>query len=109
MSARLPAHILVGALLQRVNDAGGIAVVRARGDRQAGAILILDEQESLILERGIGPDGNAALIETGPAAGREESLDDYWQRRRQRDPDLWVVALDIPQAKRFAAETICDD
>ncbi|MBN8849390.1 MULTISPECIES: DUF1491 family protein [unclassified Sphingomonas] len=109
MSGRLPAHVTVDALLRRVNDAGGIAVVRARGDRQAGAILVIDEREAVVLERGIGPDGGVALIETGPAAGRGESLDDYWQRRRQRDPDLWVVALDIPQAKRFAAETICDD
>ena len=109
MSGRLPAHVMVDALLRRVNDAGGIAVVRARGDRQAGAILIIDERESVVLERGIGPDGITALIETGPAAGRGETPDEYWQRRRQRDPDLWVVALDVPQAKRFAAETICGD
>ena len=109
MSGRLPSDLLVGALLRRVNDAGGIAVVRARGDAQAGAILIIDELESVILERGIGADGSRGLIETGPKAGAAESHDDYWQRRRQRDPDLWVVALDIPQAKRFAAETIGDD
>jgi len=109
MSGRLPSDLLVGALLRRVNDAGGIAVVRARGDAQAGAILIVDELEKVILERGIGADGQRALIETGPAAGAADSLDDYWQRRRQRDPDLWVVALDIPHAKRFAAETIGDD
>ncbi|MBN9940404.1 DUF1491 family protein, partial [Listeria monocytogenes] len=30
----------------------------------------------------------------------------YWRRRRDRDPDLWVVELDIPSAERFAAETI---
>jgi len=109
LSGRLPSDLLVGALLRRVNDAGGIAVIRARGDAQAGAILIVDELERVILERGIGPDGMRGLIETGPKAGAPESLDDYWKRRRQRDPDLWVVALDIPQAKRFAAETIGDD
>lgn len=109
MNARLPTHILVSALLQRVNDAGGIAVVRARGDAQAGAILVIDEQQSAVLERGIGPDGGRALISTGPASAADESIDNYWTRRRQRDPDLWVVALDIPQAKRFAAETICTD
>lgn len=109
MSARLPSHLLVAALLRRVNDGGGMAVVRARGDAQAGAILVVDERESHVLERGIGPDGTITLIESGPAAGRAESLDEYWQRRRQRDPDLWVVALDIAQAKRFAAETIGDN
>jgi len=30
----------------------------------------------------------------------------YWQRRRARDPDLWVIELDIASPERFAAETI---
>ena len=41
MSDRLASGILVGAVLRRVNDAGGIATVLAKGDSQAGAILIL--------------------------------------------------------------------
>ena len=27
--------------------------------------------------------------------------------RRRSDPDLWVIELDIPEAERLAAETIC--
>ncbi|WP_333929024.1 DUF1491 family protein [Sphingomonas sp. LR55] len=38
-----------------------------------------------------------------------EDLDGYWRRRRARDPDLWVVEVDIAAAERFAAETILDD
>ena len=106
MSARLPTHLLVAALLRRVNDAGGIAVVRARGDVDAGAILIVLEGEGRIVERGLGLDGRDTLITTKATATSDESLDDYWARRRARDPDLWVVALDIPNAERFAAETI---
>ena len=102
----LPTDILVAALLRRVNDAGGIAVIRAKGDRQAGAILFIDDHQGIVLERGIRADGQRGLIETGPGAASGESIDDYWRRRCQRDPDLWVVALDIPQAKRFIAETI---
>jgi hypothetical protein len=33
----------------------------------------------------------------------------YWRRRRERDPDLWVIELDIAEAERFAAETILAD
>jgi len=106
VNARLPTHLVVSALLRRVNDAGGIAVVRARGDADAGAILVVLELEDRIVERGIGPDGNDALVPSGPKAGSGESLDDYWARRRARDPDLWVVALDIVDGQRFAAETI---
>ena len=105
MSERLPTHLVVGALLRRVNDAGGIAMVRAKGDPQGGAILLLIESRSSpvrVLERTIGFDSVAVLAESVPPDGAEA----YWQRRRSRDPDLWVVELDIPEAERFAAETI---
>ena len=107
MPARLPTHLIVTALLQRVNNAGGIAVVRARGDAQAGAILVIadDGSEVQVIERGFGRDGADTLIRTGPGASGE-SVEEYWQRRRSRDPDLWVVALDVPEGERFAAETI---
>lgn len=106
MTPRLPTHLLVSALLRRVNDAGGIAVVRARGDADAGAILVLLEQDDRFLERSIGPDGKDALLPSGPKSESGESTEEYWQRRRRNDPDLWVVALDIADAQRFAAETI---
>lgn len=106
MTGRLPTHLTVAALLRRVNNAGGIAVVRARGDADSGAILVLLEQEEQILERAFGPDGSDILVASGPKPGSGESLDDYWSRRRRNDPDCWVVALDIADGKRFAAETI---
>lgn len=108
MSGRLPSGVLVGAMIRRVNDAGGFATVLARGDAHAGAILVVAvdaDGESRLLERGIGPDGRIALIDSTPA----EDLDGYWSRRRSRDPDLWVVELSIPSAERFIAETMLDD
>jgi hypothetical protein len=60
-----------------------------------------------VYERGIGPSGAVELISVGPqATDNEAEIYDYWRRRRARDPDLWVIELDIAQAKRFAAETI---
>ena len=105
MSDRLPTHLVVGALLRRVNDAGGMAMVRAKGDPQGGAILLLIESRSSpvrVLERSFDFDGRANLTESAPPDDAEA----YWQRRRNRDPDLWVVSLDIAEAERFAAETI---
>ncbi|QNE33483.1 DUF1491 family protein [Sphingomonas sp. NBWT7] len=107
MVARLPTHLLVSALLRRINDAGGFAVVRARGDADSGGILILLEREDRLIERMIGMDGRDALTPAGLAGAAAETPDDYWQRRRARDPDLWVVALDVADGERFAAETIC--
>ena len=105
MSDRLPTGIVVSALLRRVNDSGGMAAVLAKGDAQGGGVLVVvvdRDGPSRVFERGIGADGRTALIEPTPAG----SLDDYWRRRRTRDPDLWVVELDSPDAERFAAETI---
>lgn len=105
MTDRLPTHLIVGALLRRVNDAGGIAMVRARGEPQGGAILLLIEDRhgpTRVLERRIDFDGTATLAESVPTDGAEA----YWRRRREYDPDLWVIELDIAEAERFAAETI---
>ena len=113
MSTRLPTHLLVGALLRRVNGAGGMATVSARGEPDAGAVLLILSERggpARMVERGIGPDGTAALIATGPAGDSAPgAVTDYWQWRRARDPDLWVVELDVPEAERFAAETFTLD
>ena len=105
MTARLPTNLVVSALLRRANDSGGMGAVLARGDAQAGGILVVIAPRGAparAVERGIGPEGLTALIES--SAG--DAIEDYWRRRRRRDPDLWVVELDSPQAERFAAETL---
>ncbi|WP_213979573.1 DUF1491 family protein [Sphingomonas sp. dw_22] len=110
MAARLTSAMLVSALVRRVNQQGGSAMVLARGDETAGAILLLTLERGAhprFLERGIGPDGMPALLPSGPAEIADETeVTAYWQRRRSRDSDLWVVELDIAEAERFAAETM---
>ena len=62
-----------------------------------------------IWERGIGPSGAAELLNVGPqATDNQAEIYEYWRRRRARDPDLWVIELDIAQAERFAAETMSE-
>lgn len=105
MTGRLPTQVLVSAMLRRVNDAGGFGAVLAKGDPQAGAVLVVAlerDGSARLWERGIGRDGHPGLIDSTPA----DDLVGYWRRRRQRDPDLWVIELDIADAQRFAAETI---
>ena len=108
MSGRLPTHVAVGALVRRVNDAGGFAVVRARGEAQTGAILLLIDEGRVVrgLERFRDLDDRETLIPAGPVDADGAAMDDYWRKRRAADPDLWVVELMIAQAERFAAETI---
>lgn len=106
--ARLATGLLVNALIRRAEGAGGSAMVLARGDATAGAVLLLLVERGAnprFVERGLGPDGSPALIASGPREFADEGeVTAYWRRRRERDSDLWVVELDIAQAERFAAE-----
>ena len=111
MSARLATCVLVSALVRRTGQAGGFATILAKGDATAGAVLVVAQdrgQNARLWERGIGPSGNVELIAVGPE-GDAQALTDYWAKRRRNDPDLWVVELDIPQAERFAAQTLVGD
>jgi hypothetical protein len=108
MEPRLASHVLVGALLRRAESEGGFGAVLAKGDSDSGAItLILLERgrKPRILERMLQPDGRY-LWQPIPmqAAENEEEVDRFLARRRNFDPDMWLIELDIPSAERFAAE-----
>ena len=107
--ARLTSEFRVKALIRRVHDAGGSAMVLAKGDAMSGAILVLTldrGEKPAFYERGLGGEG---LIHCGPRDSGPQDVGDYWRRRRRNDPDLWVVELSIAAAERFAAETIAVD
>ena len=110
MSARVTSAVMASALVRRVNAEGGSAMVLAKGDATSGGILLLLLDKAVnprFVERGIGPDGEPALLPSGPAALADDTdATAYWQRRRKSDSDLWVIELDIAQAERFAAETM---
>ena len=110
MTPRLAAGIQASALIRWVEALGGTAMVLARGDATAGAILIscCDRGEfRLLLERVAGADGEYRWARGGPrdAAGGS-AIDDYLTRRRRTDPDLWLIEVDIAGVERFAAEMI---
>ena len=109
--ARLTSAMLVGALRRRVNAAGGFATILVKGDEISGVILVqtLEKgRESGLFERVSNFAGVYALMRCGPSPEEgPDALADYVARRRRSDPDLWIIELDIPEAERFAAETIC--
>ena len=113
MTARLTSAMLVSALVRRVSNEGGNAIVVAKGDATAGAILLdcLERgKRTAFRERVIGVDGRYAWSAVGPSSESPADEVAAWlQRRRNRDPDLWIVELDVPNAERFAAETMGDD
>ncbi|UVO55228.1 DUF1491 family protein [Sphingomonas sp. SUN039] len=113
MTARLTSAMLVSALVRRVGAEGGNAVVVAKGDATAGSILLICLDKGVrtaFRERLLGVDGGYGWAEVGPKPDADyEEVESWLSRRRARDPDLWIVELDIPNAERFAAETSGDD
>lgn len=109
--ARLTSAILVNALVRRTNAAGGFATIIVKGDETSGVILVqvLEKgKENGLFERVSNFAGGYALMRCGPSLeDGPEALATYVARRRRSDPDLWIIELDIPEAERFAAETIC--
>lgn len=103
--------MLVGVLVRRAAAAGGFVTVLTKGDGISGAILIQaveKGQEIALFERMSDFAGGYVLMACGPAADEgPDAMAAYIDRRRRADPDLWIVELDIADAERFAAETIC--
>lgn len=107
MEARLPAHLEVSALIRAVEAAGGFATVIARGERDAGTILILTVDRcgsGTLYERMPHLDGtrqyHAAKQQTPE---NKQEFDEYVRRRSVQDGDCWIVELDVPNPERFIA------
>jgi hypothetical protein len=112
MNDRLPTGLAVNALVRLVDQAGGSAMVLARGDRDSGIVLLLVEargEPPRLFERGYDREGRPGIIRVGPEDGDPHAVLDYWQRRRRSDADLWVVEVHVADAQRLAAETIFAD
>jgi hypothetical protein len=96
MATRLASGVWVSAYLTRLRLADIPAYVTAKGDAEAGAVVV---KVALL-------DGNARAFErrsdlmTGARAwillaeGPETEVDALLARTRSRDPDLWVIELE---------------
>ena len=105
MDARIPAHLEVTGLLRAVGAAGGFATVIAKGERDAGTILVTcceNGKNCRAYERMPRPDGTRgwSLAKTQDSENPVE-FGEYLDRRKRQDSDLWIVELDIPDAERF--------
>ena len=104
---RLAAGLKVSALIRAVEAAGGFAMVLARGDSTSGsiAVVVRMKPEDMLLAPMMAADGRYEYREVVRGA----EIPGWSARARQRDPDLWILELDIPDAARFIADSLTGD
>lgn len=106
MSARLAAGVWVSAYLTRLRLADIPAYVTAKGDPEAGAVVVkvalLDGSARAFERRSDIQSGARAWILF--AEGPEPEVDAQLSRARSRDPDLWVIELESRAGRTLLEE-----
>lgn len=111
MPRDIVAHIWVGALLHRVEQAGAFATVVHAGDAERGDVLV-----KVTSERGVARlyaptfnyDGPTEfeLLNFGDGGTNERDVDALIQRRLTSDRDLWVIEIEDRNGRHFLTETV---
>lgn len=107
MDTRLPAHLEASAILRLAQAEGGFATVLAKGEKDAGTILLVTlcrGKGGVLYERMPQIDGSRKFL----AAKREgddntQDFSEYLARRRHQDQDMWLIEVDIADGERFIA------
>ena len=98
MEPRLKSRVWIQALIRRCDLAVIPSAVVARGDDDAGAILLKFNGRDggcFVLAQVRSQDGELVWMRaTGSAAVAEAEADSYIKRQRRRDPDLWVIEIE---------------
>lgn len=102
----LRTDIWVAALLRRAQAGGAFAVVAARGDADAGSVLIkvnLLDGRARVRAPMLDMDGARVWIDPLGADGPvpEGEADAYLERRRSGDRDLWIVEIEDRHGRDF--------
>lgn len=107
MTGRLPAHLEASAILRLADSHGGYATVLAKGERDAGTILLVmlcRGEGGVLYERMPQRDGSRLFIASKTEAiDKKQEFSDYLARRRDQDRDLWLIEVDIADPERFVA------
>jgi len=107
MNVRLPAHLEASAIIRLAESLGGFGTVLAKGERDAGTILLVTlcrGKDGLLFERMPQLDGSRSFIGSkreNPENPQEFS--EYLARRRRQDQDMWLIEVDIVDPERFVA------
>jgi hypothetical protein len=110
MEARLKTGFWIRALIRRCDSAAIPIAVLARGDEDAGAILLKFNSGMtgcLVLTQARGQEGELLWMRaTGPAPVAEPDADAYIARQRRRDPDIWVLEIETGSTETLIDEPV---
>ncbi|MEM6907644.1 MAG: DUF1491 family protein [Pseudomonadota bacterium] len=105
---RLPAHVEVSSIIRMAEASGGMASVLARGERDAGTILLVmicRGMDPQLYERMPNPAGQRRFILTkSQSIEKKDEFSEYLARRHRQDPDIWIIEVDIDHPQRFVEE-----
>jgi hypothetical protein len=100
---RLKAEIWIRAQLRLCDQAFLPAVIRRKGDPDAGAILIkLDRLDgtSVVLSQVRTAEGRRAWMRvTGEAPTENAEAEAYISKQLRVDPDIWILEIEDPEAR----------
>jgi hypothetical protein len=106
LEPRLTSEFQISALKRLVEADGGFATVIRKGDATSGAILLIGQIrgcDPVLFERFPSLDGGSEWQPvTAQITENESEVTNYWQKRVARDPDLWVIELDVASTERLA-------
>ena len=90
MGARLKTGLWVRAVIRRISSDGTSAMILKKGDEDAGAVLIVlrDRENNIAVLRENGSDWVRADVQ-------KSGLEEYLERQRRYDPDLWLIELEV--------------
>ncbi len=113
MSVRIASGLLANSLIRSAYAVGGNAAVLAKGDATSGAILLITAEKGVVRglwERIYDRDGRSFWApKSVEVIENKQETDDYIARERARDPDMWVIELDVPNVERFTAQLATGD
>lgn len=105
---RLPSHLEIAALIRLAESRGGNATVLAKGERDAGTILVATlcrGADGRLYERMPQLDETRRFVQTKVQdAENSQEFFEYLTRRASQDPDLWVLEVDVDDPARFIAD-----
>ncbi len=103
---RLASSVQVSAFIRLAQAEGDFAAVLRKGDPVAGAIMLIGlirGQNPVVFERFPSIDGGSPWQQVGTqTAENDANITANWKKRAERDPDLWVIELDVASTERLA-------